>query len=386
MGRSLVFLCGLWILNSTGFTSTTRRLNASSSPTVQDAPVALRLAQGGHVCAGLVELYYKEAWSPVCDDGWNRINAEVVCRQAGCGSPILPLARYGRGSGNIIMDDVSCAGTEQTLWQCLHRGWYVHDCGPLENVGVICSANSNFSAPQPQIFPVELRLADGWHRCAGRVEINYNNSWGTVCDDLWDINDAMVVCRQLDCGTAVSAYGLAHFGEGIGNIVLDDVSCVGTETALSQCPHRPWGTHNCVHGEDSGVICTGAGFQTKKSLEPPSTTAKQNVTEIPLNLRLVNGSHHCKGRLEVLYQGVWGTVCDDLWGLSSAVVVCRQLGCGRELQAPPLAFFGRGSGSILLDDVNCVGTESFLWTCPHRPWRVHNCDHSEDASVMCALG
>lgn len=109
------------------------------SLSLHTAPLALRLAQGEHACAGRVELYHREAWAPVCDDGWNRINAEVVCRQAGCGSPILPLAVYGPGSGNIILDDVSCIGTEQTLWHCLHHGWYVHDCGPLEHVGVVCS-------------------------------------------------------------------------------------------------------------------------------------------------------------------------------------------------------------------------------------------------------
>ncbi|XP_056385095.1 deleted in malignant brain tumors 1 protein [Hyla sarda] len=227
------------------------------------------------------------------------------------------------------------------------------------------------------MFPEELRLTNGWHRCSGRVELYYNNSWGTVCDDLWDINNAMVVCRQLGCGTAVSAPGLAQFGEGTGNIVLDDVHCAGSESALSQCLHRPWGTHNCVHSEDSGVVCSAAGSQPTKAPVSP---------EILLTLSLINGSHRCEGRLEVLYQGAWGTVCDDLWGLSSAVVVCRHLGCGRALEAPTLAHFGRGSGSILLDDVNCIGTEPVLWQCPHRPWRDHNCDHSEDASVVCALG
>ncbi|XP_069837906.1 CD5 antigen-like [Dendropsophus ebraccatus] len=146
----LGILCVLWILDNTVATSTTRSLTAARSPTIQDAPVALRLAQGEHSCAGRVELYYREAWSPVCDDGWNTINAAVVCRQAGCGSPILPLASYGWGSGNTILDDVNCIGTEQTLWQCSHRGLYVHDCDPVEHVGVICSENSSFLSPQPE--------------------------------------------------------------------------------------------------------------------------------------------------------------------------------------------------------------------------------------------
>ena len=47
------------------------------------------------------------------------------------------------------------------------------------------------------------------------------------------------------------------------------------------------------------------------------------------------------------------------------------------------ARFGRGSGSIFLDDVSCTGTESSLLSCSHRGIGVHNCGHSEDAGVMC---
>uniref|UniRef100_A0A3Q0RGG0 SRCR domain-containing protein n=1 Tax=Amphilophus citrinellus TaxID=61819 RepID=A0A3Q0RGG0_AMPCI len=89
-------------------------------------------------------------------------------------------------------------------------------------------------------------------RCSGRVEI-YHNSWGTVCDHGWDLEAAHVVCRQLYCGPALSATHSAHFGEGTGEIWLDDVSCSGSESSLTE----GFGTHDCGHNEDAGVVCSG---------------------------------------------------------------------------------------------------------------------------------
>lgn len=101
-----------------------------------------------------------------------------------------------------------------------------------------------------------IRLSGSNEPCSGRVEIYYSGVWGTVCDDLWDLNDAAVACRQLGCGPALGAPYSAQFGQGTGPIWLDNLGCSGNETFLAVCGHNGFGIHNCVHGEDAGVICS----------------------------------------------------------------------------------------------------------------------------------
>ena len=100
-----------------------------------------------------------------------------------------------------------------------------------------------------------IRLVNGNNASEGRVEIYLQGQWGTICDDLWDIREATVVCKQLGFLDAISAVGGAEFGEGSGIIQLDDLNCVGNETALINCSTRTIKEHNCVHSEDAGVKC-----------------------------------------------------------------------------------------------------------------------------------
>ena len=94
---------------------------------------------------------------------------------------------------------------------------------------------------------------------AGRVEVFYNGTWGTICDNDWDINDARVVCRQLGYQDAVRALPGGQVEVGTGQIWLDDVACAGSEKSLAFCFHRGWGSHNCSHGDDAGVECSLPG-------------------------------------------------------------------------------------------------------------------------------
>ena len=87
------------------------------------------------------------------------------------------------------------------------------------------------------------------------MEVFYNGEWGTVCDAGWDLNDAQVVCRQLGFAPPIAAIRFAHFGQGSGEIWLDNVECVGNELTIESCSHSGWGNGDCGHHRNAGVEC-----------------------------------------------------------------------------------------------------------------------------------
>ena len=104
-----------------------------------------------------------------------------------------------------------------------------------------------------------MRLVNGNTPSEGRVEVFYNNAWGSVCDDLWDINDGHVVCRMLGYQGAERVENGAYFGQSEGAIILDNVQCNGSESTVADCQHNGFFVHNCGHYEDVGVVCVDSG-------------------------------------------------------------------------------------------------------------------------------
>ncbi|XP_071504919.1 scavenger receptor cysteine-rich domain-containing group B protein-like [Diadema antillarum] len=101
------------------------------------------------------------------------------------------------------------------------------------------------------------------------------------------------------------------------------------------------------------------------------------------DVRLVDGSGSYEGRVEVLYDSQWGTVCHNYWDIMDASVVCKQLGFANATDSFRYAYFGGGSPDqpIYLDDVRCSGNETELTDCEYRGWDVKGCIHYYDAGL-----
>lgn len=202
---------------------------------------------------------------------------------------------------------------------------------------------------------------------------------------------------------------MTQFGPGSGKIWFDNLECGGSESSLTECMANNIGDHDCNHNEDVGVKCTesdgqtagasaqaGAAAQTATvdvirppAVVQPSTCSLSSSGSTDPQVRLVGQSDVFGiGFVEVKHNNVWGSVCDDHWDINDAKVVCSSL-----CYDPAFALTGTThdmdyvkdsvSTTFFLDDVDCTGSETDIFSCQHRGIGVHNCFEGEYASVTC---
>lgn len=150
------------------------------------------------------------------------------------------------------------------------------------------------------------------------------------------------------------------------------------KTPYEKCPKDSWkcDTNNeCI---PLAFVCDGVDDCADQSDE-----ASQNC-EAPIEVRLINGSTPLEGRVEIKYHGTWGTICDDDFNDDAAKVICKSLGYSGLARVRKGAAYGQGDGPIWLDQVFCRGNESSVQECTHWNWGEHNCEHTEDVSVVCS--
>ncbi|XP_067833434.1 deleted in malignant brain tumors 1 protein-like [Heptranchias perlo] len=310
--------------------------------------VALRLVDGENDCLGTVQVYYNETWGSVCADSWDIADVQVVCRQLGCGfaqrtadaSSDVQIAKP------IWLSTVRCSGAETHLWVCPSRAWTSSiSCGRSNSAKVSCSAQP----PQPLMSIV------------GTGVVFKGDTIQFVCSAHFLYN-----------GASMSLYKMGEANPLLYDVIHSNKNAVTFSIANINNTHD--GTYWCNYQIEVSELV----FVSENSESQEITVVEDS------NIRIVDGPNSCSGRVEVYYNGSWGTICDSGWGILDAEVVCNQLGCGFGQSATFGGHFGEGTGPVLLDNVRCNGSEPFLWSCASLTIGPRSCRQKNDAGVICS--
>lgn len=221
---------------------------------------------------GRVEIYHDGRWGTVCDNGWNKRDADVTCRQLGYrkGSKFRCYsACFGKGEGEIWMENLRCPHDADRLSSCQFRGWGVHDCTHDEDAGVCCKEPLTEVSLPVQTSHTRVRIscpcaaepegAESCNRCAtneqrptatrgcdlvaaveGIVEVSFGEVWLPISADGWNERAAYVACGELGYPQAVltsrNASEVCNAEEKAGGeIFVSAVECNGSEAMLANC-------------------------------------------------------------------------------------------------------------------------------------------------------
>ncbi|NWI20749.1 LOXL2 oxidase, partial [Crypturellus soui] len=221
----------------------------------------------------------------------------------------------------------------------------------------------------------------------GYVEVKDGGTWKQICDEHWTMKNSRVVCgmfgfpSERKYNAKVYKMFASRRKQHYWPYSMD---CSGNEAHVSGCKLGNQAgadaekNATCAHGMPAVVSCVpGRAFAPGGH----GGFRKAFRQEQPL-VRLKGGANTGEGRVEVLKNGEWGTVCDDNWNLQAASVVCRELGFGSAKEAIAGARLGQGMGPIHLNEIDCTGFEKSLTDCKFNT-ESQGCNHEEDAAVRC---
>ncbi|XP_048096550.1 scavenger receptor cysteine-rich type 1 protein M130 [Alosa alosa] len=189
----------------------------------------------------------------------------------------------------------------------------------------------------------KLILSGGSNACEGRVDVYHQGKWGHVGPINWHIENSNVVCRSLNCGTALeTTFGFKDDHHLTQQVWADDIKCEGTEKHLWDCPSPTWGIVKSSHLQHVYIKCsdkpepslvlkgrTGcAGFVRLNTTKDNHVYLCSGDWE-SIDVRLSYGLDKCSGRVEIYYKGAWKRVRANDWKRVHSDIVCSHLQCGK---------------------------------------------------------
>ncbi|XP_056227161.1 scavenger receptor cysteine-rich type 1 protein M130-like [Seriola aureovittata] len=208
---------------------------------------SVRLVNGTTLCSGRVEVRADQSWSTVCEGDFDWQDAEVVCRELGCGAPLkLQRALYENIQALEWSKEFRCRENESTLLDCDSYESARNTCSP---VGLTCSEPDN------------VRLVGGGSRCAGTLEMKLQGDWKPVDGAEGLLKALASVCRQLKCGSVVSSKIKRSAPKSVWGVIS---SRVKSGSALREyMSMRPWWSQTNLE-----VACSDLLYQPMISISP----------------------------------------------------------------------------------------------------------------------
>uniref|UniRef100_A0A672JM39 SRCR domain-containing protein n=1 Tax=Salarias fasciatus TaxID=181472 RepID=A0A672JM39_SALFA len=331
---------------------------------------SVRLLNGSSRCSGRLQVKTNpsdQTWSSVCEADLDLQDAQVVCRELGCGAPsVLQGALYGDVQTPRWSPEFQCGGHESALLDCRSSGSARSSCSPGKAAGLTCSGRRGAAASTALLFTLtpsslsslcsefpETRLVGENTRCAGSLQIRRSRVWRPALIFPWTLEKAAVFCSHLHCGSAVSA-DTTHSVNSTLTVIISD-NCFQSGSHFMKCSH--FKEHN------AGITLTCSD-----------------------SVRLLNGSSRCSGRLQVKTNPsdqTWSSVCEADLDLQDAQVVCRELGCG----APSVlqgALYGDVQTPRWSPEFQCGGHESALLDCRSSGSARSSCSPGKAAGLTCS--
>ncbi|XP_068588843.1 scavenger receptor cysteine-rich type 1 protein M160 [Cebidichthys violaceus] len=274
-------------------------------------------------CYGSVYVEVNGTPQPVCASTWTKEDSKVVCSELNCGSSIDSLSEPKTQNTQGIMDHVWCSGNEASLWHCRAK----RDDNPFDcpsTAYVVCAAS------------IGVRLIDGPGRCAGRVEIQHEDTWRRVYANKWKDINSDVICKQLDCGKNQKS-DLEQFSQGSSEFLAYNVKCAKNAINISDC------------------ITTPIKQQDEKAMAKAITCEEHKVVFL---------SESCSGMVGI-EQGnkiYWLSGSNTTWNQESANTVCQQMNCGNALLNTTIANADMMK-SIWNESYSCSSNKESLFDC-----------------------
>ncbi|KAG7221243.1 hypothetical protein INR49_017460, partial [Caranx melampygus] len=215
---------------------------------------SVRLVNGTSLCSGRLEVKSSQSnqgWSSVCEDDFDQQDAEVVCRELGCGAPsVFQGGLYGAVEAPMWTKEFQCGGHEQLSWT-------VEVQAQLEAAAHLAKLLDSPAQP--------VRLVGGASRCAGELQLK-QDEWRPVDGYTWDSKLASAACRELGCGSVVSS--LAPVKSSQKHVWEIRSGCMKSGFTLRDCS-RPRSTPTIVEltCSDSiravdGTVCVQADWRS----------------------------------------------------------------------------------------------------------------------------